>query len=97
MMEEQATYTSSHICKIFSSHLAKVRIILPTSLRDGFKHIQDIKFNPTILKTIKSLCTQVNLNTARIKKEAINILCFDLLETCAHAHPSLEPKLYLDL
>mgnify|MGYP000978026094 FL=1 len=31
--------TESRVCKIFSSHLAKVRIILPTSLRDGFKHI----------------------------------------------------------
>ena len=67
--------TESRVCKIFSSHLAKVRIILPTSLRDGFKHIQDIEFNPTILKTIKFFRTQEKYNTARIKREAHNISC----------------------
>ena len=67
--------TESRVCKIFSSHLAKVRIILPTSLRDGFKHIKDIEFNPTILKTIRFFRTQEKYNTARIKREVHNISC----------------------
>ena len=70
--------TESRVCKIFSSHLAIVRKILPTSLRDGFKHIQDIEFNPTTLKTIKKkFRTQEKLNTARIKKKTHNILCLE--------------------
>ena len=67
--------TESRVCKIFSSNLTKVRIILPTSLRHGFESIQDIEFNPTILKTIQFFGTQEKLNTARIKREAHNILC----------------------
>ena len=50
--------TESCVCKIFSSHLAKVRIILPNSLREGFKHIQDIEWNPTIHKSINLFLTQ---------------------------------------
>ena len=69
--------TESRVCKIFSSHLAKVRIKLPTLLRDGFRHIQAIEFNPTTLKTIKFFRTQEKLSTARIKKEAHNILCLE--------------------
>ena len=69
--------TESRVCKIFSSHLAKVRIILPTSVRDGFKDIQDIGLNPTILKTIKFFRTQEKYNTARIKGEAHNISCLE--------------------
>ena len=69
--------TESRVCKMFSSHLAKVRIILPTSLRDGFKHIQDIEFNPTILKSINFFLKQEKHNIARIKREAHNISCLE--------------------
>ena len=69
--------TESRVCKIFSSHLAKVRIILPTSLRDGFKHIQDIEFTPTILKSIKFFLKQEKHNIAKINREAHNISCHD--------------------
>ena len=65
--------TESRVCQIFSSHLAKVRKILPTSLRDGFKHIQDIEFNPTIIKSINFFRKQEKHNIARIKREAHNI------------------------
>ena len=60
--------TGSRVCRIFSSHLAKVRIIITTSFRVGLKHIQDIKFIQTILKTTKFFRTQEKYNTAKIKK-----------------------------
>ena len=63
--------TESRVCKIFSSHLAKVKIILPTFLKDGFKLIKDIEFNPTILKTIRFFRSQEKYNIARIKKEIV--------------------------
>ena len=62
--------TESRVCKVFSSHLAKVRIKLPDSLREGFKHIQDIEFNPTIHKSINFFLTQEKHNIAIIKGEA---------------------------
>ena len=69
--------TESRVCRIFSSHLAKVRVILPTSLKLEFKSIQDIEFNPTTLKTINFLRIQEKLNTSRIRKEARNISCLE--------------------
>ena len=50
--------SESRVCHVFSSHLAKVRTILPDSLREDFKFIQDIEFNPTIHKSIKFFLTQ---------------------------------------
>ena len=69
--------TESRVCKKISSHLAKIRIILPNSLRDGFKHIEDIEFNPTIHKSINFFRTQEKHNIDRIKKEAHNISCLE--------------------
>ena len=69
--------SESCFCQVFSSHLAKVRVILPDSLREDFKHIQDIEFNLTIHKSINFLLTQKKYNIARIKREAHNILCLE--------------------
>ena len=44
---------SLRVCKIFSSCIAKVRLILPTSFLHNFESIQEIEFNITILKTIR--------------------------------------------
>ena len=69
--------SESRVCHVFSSHLAKVRVILPDSLREDFKFIQDIEFNPTIHKSIKFFLTQEKYNIARIKRESHNILCLE--------------------
>ena len=69
--------SESHVCQVFSSHLAKVRVILPDSLREDFKYIQDIEFNPTIHKSINFFLTQEKHNIARIKRESHNILCLE--------------------
>ena len=61
--------TESRVCKILSSHLAKARIILPTSLRDGFKHIQDIEFNATILKTINFSAQKKNTTLPELREK----------------------------
>ena len=60
-------FTELRVCQIFSSHIAKVRLILPTSLRHGFESSQEIEFNPTILKTIRFFRIQEKLNTSKIK------------------------------
>ena len=69
--------SESRVCHVFSSHLAKVRVILPNSLREDFKFIQDIEFNPTIHKSINFFLTQEKYNIARIKRKSHNILCLE--------------------
>ena len=75
--EHSGRISESRFCKIFSSHLAKVRIILPNSLREGFQTHSRIEFIPTIHKSINFFLTQEKHNIARIKREAHNILCLE--------------------
>ena len=79
--------SESRVCQIFSSHLAKVRVILPDSLREDFKSIQDIEFNPTIYKSINFFLTQEKYNIARIKRESHNILCLEKYKKTKRQRP----------
>ena len=79
--------SESRVCHVFSSHLAKVRTILPDSLREDFKFIQDIEFNPTIHKSIKFFLTQEKYNIARIKRESHNILCLEKYKKTKRQRP----------
>ena len=69
--------TESRVCKLFCVNLAKARAILPTTLKQDFKHILDFEFNPGIHKSIKFFLKQEQYNIRRIQYEINNINSLD--------------------
>ena len=68
--------TESRVCKIFSSYLTQVRIIPCWEIASNTFKLWN-KIYPNQVKTVPIFCTQEKLITARIKKEAHNILCLE--------------------
>ena len=70
--------TESRVCKLFCVNLAKTRAVLPTTLKQDFKHILDFEFNPSIHKSIKFFLKQEQYNIRRIQNETV-LTCINLL------------------
>ena len=69
--------TESRVCKLFCVNLAKIRAVLPTTLKQDFKHILDFEFNQSIHKSIKCIkffLQQEQYNIRRIQLNNINSL-----------------------
>ena len=73
--------TESRVCKLFCVNLAKTRAVLPTTLKQDFKHILDFEFNPSIHKSIKFLLQQEQYNIRRIQNEVNNINSLELYKS----------------
>ena len=65
--------TESRVCKLFCVNLAKTRAVLPSALKQDFKHILDFEFNPSIHKSIKFFLQQEQYNIRRIQNDVNNI------------------------
>ena len=73
--------TESRVCKLFCVNLAKTRAVLPTTLKQDFKHILDFEFNRGIDKSIKFFMKQEQYNIRRIQNEINNINSLDLYKS----------------
>ena len=68
-------------CKLFCINLAKTRAVLPSTLKQDFKHILDFEFNPSIYKSIKFFLQQEQCNIGRIQNEENNINSLELYKS----------------
>ena len=73
--------TESRVCKLFCVNLAKTRVVLPTTLKQDFKHILDFEFKPSIHKSIKFFLQPEQYNIRRIQNEVNNINSFELYKS----------------